>query len=386
MRAAAVDALSAIVAATTRATRSTPSTAWPRTCSLASFERTIAPQAPVRAGGRGPVRAADAGACHAARAGGRRVGRHRRSDRRHARPDVPEAASAGSSLAWRRNRGAGHGDAARTSGWRCRPRSRSSSSTCADQLWAVRGQGVAATRLNRLTGERCRCGLQPSRPPTHRARVSTIVAVLPGVARGAGRHRRRDRGDAARAAGARARRNCSRTSTSRSGGQLYELMSGHDRFVADLRPLFERRPPGGPALVLPSIRPVHRAHRARVRRPRHRRARAAAGGAARRDVRRRVDRLRQRARCATSCSPRSSRRSGAAVCWHERRDPGGSFGFHRTPSWRASGHARAQRRPGSRRVPSPQRSVMMSRGARAPRRDGRHCGLLRGARPAVANP
>jgi hypothetical protein len=34
-----------------------------------------------------------------------------------------------------------------------------------------------------------------------------------------------------------------------SGGQLYELMAGHDRFVADLRPLFERRKAaGGPAL------------------------------------------------------------------------------------------------------------------------------------------
>ena len=33
-----------------------------------------------------------------------------------------------------------------------------------------------------------------------------------------------------------------------SGGQLYELMAGHDRFVADLRPLFERRRPGGAAL------------------------------------------------------------------------------------------------------------------------------------------
>ena len=33
-----------------------------------------------------------------------------------------------------------------------------------------------------------------------------------------------------------------------SGGQLYELMAGHDRFVADLRPLFERRRAGGAAL------------------------------------------------------------------------------------------------------------------------------------------
>ena len=33
-----------------------------------------------------------------------------------------------------------------------------------------------------------------------------------------------------------------------TGGQLYELMAGHDRFIADLRPLFERRRAGGPAL------------------------------------------------------------------------------------------------------------------------------------------
>jgi hypothetical protein len=33
-----------------------------------------------------------------------------------------------------------------------------------------------------------------------------------------------------------------------TGGQLYELMAGHDRFVADLRPLFERRRAGGAAL------------------------------------------------------------------------------------------------------------------------------------------
>jgi len=33
-----------------------------------------------------------------------------------------------------------------------------------------------------------------------------------------------------------------------TGGQLYELMAGHDRFVADLRPLFERQRSGGAAL------------------------------------------------------------------------------------------------------------------------------------------
>jgi hypothetical protein len=33
-----------------------------------------------------------------------------------------------------------------------------------------------------------------------------------------------------------------------TGGQLYELMAGHDRFVADLRAVVERRRSGGAAL------------------------------------------------------------------------------------------------------------------------------------------
>ena len=33
-----------------------------------------------------------------------------------------------------------------------------------------------------------------------------------------------------------------------TGGQLYELFAGHDRFIADLRPLVERKRAGGPAL------------------------------------------------------------------------------------------------------------------------------------------
>jgi hypothetical protein len=33
-----------------------------------------------------------------------------------------------------------------------------------------------------------------------------------------------------------------------TGGQLYELIAGHDRFVADIRPLLERKRAGGAAL------------------------------------------------------------------------------------------------------------------------------------------
>ena len=49
-----------------------------------------------------------------------------------------------------------------------------------------------------------------------------------------------------------------------TGGQLYELMAGHDRFIADIRPLLiavltDAR--SAASAVLPSVRPVHEPHR-----------------------------------------------------------------------------------------------------------------------------
>ena len=116
-----------------------------------------------------------------------------------------------------------------------------------DELWAVRGHGAAAARFNRLTGETAPLELQPSTATTIAHGFSTISRFFPG-----------NRAELAaiddevveallgppqpgKAQAFEDQYIC-------TGGQLYELMAGHDRFIADLRPLFERRRPGGAAL------------------------------------------------------------------------------------------------------------------------------------------
>jgi fructose-1,6-bisphosphatase/inositol monophosphatase family enzyme len=116
-----------------------------------------------------------------------------------------------------------------------------------DELWAVAGQGASATRVNRFTGESRHLDLRPSTAttlahgfamisrffPGHRAELAAIddevVEALMGPPQPGKAQLFEDQYIS-------------------SGGQLYELMAGHDRFVADLRPLFERRRPGGAAL------------------------------------------------------------------------------------------------------------------------------------------
>ncbi len=116
-----------------------------------------------------------------------------------------------------------------------------------DELWAVRGHGASAVRVNRFTGELVPLTLHPSTAttlahgfamiarffPGYRAELAAIddevVAALMGPPQPGKAQLFEDQYIS-------------------SGGQLYELMAGHDRFVADLRPLFERRRPGGAAL------------------------------------------------------------------------------------------------------------------------------------------
>ena len=92
-----------------------------------------------------------------------------------------------------------------TSRSRCRPRSRWSNSTCADQLWAIAGSGAHAERRDRVTGARAPLALRPSTATDDAARLRRRRALLSGRARGAGGDRRRRRGRAARPA-ARGRR------------------------------------------------------------------------------------------------------------------------------------------------------------------------------------
>jgi fructose-1,6-bisphosphatase/inositol monophosphatase family enzyme len=105
-----------------------------------------------------------------------------------------------------------------------------------DQLWALRGGGAHAERFNRLTGERVPIQLRPSAASGIAHGYASVARFFPGardelaaideaIVRGAlGPH---ESGKA----------HCFEDQYASTGGQLYELMAGHDRFIADLRPL-----------------------------------------------------------------------------------------------------------------------------------------------------
>jgi len=105
-----------------------------------------------------------------------------------------------------------------------------------DTIWAICHEGVRGERINRLTNERSPLHLQPSRAPTIEQGYAMITRFFPGV---------RDvlaaideeivQGALGPAPPGKA--NCFEDQYTSSGGQLYELMSGHDRFIADLRSL-----------------------------------------------------------------------------------------------------------------------------------------------------
>lgn len=107
-----------------------------------------------------------------------------------------------------------------------------------DVAWAVRGQGVGAERYNRLTGERSPLRLRPSGSASIAHGYAGLARFFPGVreelaaideeiVRGA-------LGPVQRGKAA-----CFEDQYACTGGQLYELMCGHDRFIADIRPLME---------------------------------------------------------------------------------------------------------------------------------------------------
>ncbi len=116
-----------------------------------------------------------------------------------------------------------------------------------DELYAVRGQGVTAARVNRLTGERRPIRLEPSSARTIAHGFAMIARFFPGArAELAAIDDEMVRDVLGPPAPGKAQ--LFEDQYISSGGQLYELMVGHDRFVADLRPLLERRRAGGPAL------------------------------------------------------------------------------------------------------------------------------------------
>ena len=107
-----------------------------------------------------------------------------------------------------------------------------------DSLWAVRGEGARGERFNRLTGVRRPLSLRPSRSATIRHGFAMVARFFPGA---------RDELaaiDEEIVQGAlgpveAGKAHCFEDQYLSSAGQLYELMMGHDRFIADLRPLIE---------------------------------------------------------------------------------------------------------------------------------------------------
>lgn len=106
-----------------------------------------------------------------------------------------------------------------------------------DQLWAYRGGGVYGIRTNRLTGDSQPLAIHPSAASDLRHGFATFCRFFPG-----GRDVLAAIDDAL----------CDRLVPRQSGkavvfedqyactsGQLYGLATGHDRFVADLRPLVQ---------------------------------------------------------------------------------------------------------------------------------------------------
>lgn len=107
-----------------------------------------------------------------------------------------------------------------------------------DSFWAIRSEGAHGERYNRLTGDRSSLSPRPSKARSIRHGFAAIARFFPGareelaaideeIVRGA-------LGDVEEG-----KAHCFEDQYLSSGGQLYELMCGHDRFIADLRPLME---------------------------------------------------------------------------------------------------------------------------------------------------
>lgn len=107
-----------------------------------------------------------------------------------------------------------------------------------DSIWAVKGEGVTAVRYNRLTQQERPLTVRPSQATTLAHGFGNISRFFPG-----GRALLAKVDDALISAAVgpvqKGKALCFEDQYICSGGQLYELMAGHDRFIADLRPLLD---------------------------------------------------------------------------------------------------------------------------------------------------
>jgi fructose-1,6-bisphosphatase/inositol monophosphatase family enzyme len=107
-----------------------------------------------------------------------------------------------------------------------------------DCMWAARGEGAHAERFNRLTNETTAITLKPSAARTIAHGYAEIARFFPG-AREALAAIDEEIVFGALGPVAPGKAHCFEDQYASSAGQLYELISGHDRFIADLRPLME---------------------------------------------------------------------------------------------------------------------------------------------------
>ena len=107
-----------------------------------------------------------------------------------------------------------------------------------DQVWAVRGHGAVARRYNRLTAESTPLQLRPSQSATIAHGFASISRFFPGVREELSAI---DEEIIFNALGPvqPGKTHCFEDQYICTGGQLYELMAGRDRFVADIRPVME---------------------------------------------------------------------------------------------------------------------------------------------------
>ncbi|HTG92386.1 MAG TPA: inositol monophosphatase family protein [Pyrinomonadaceae bacterium] len=105
-----------------------------------------------------------------------------------------------------------------------------------DSAWAIKGSGVTAERFNRLTGTSEALTLKPSSAKTIAHGYAQISRFFPG-ARDELAGIEEEIVLAALGPVQAGKAHCFEDQYASSAGQLFELMSGHDRFTADLRPL-----------------------------------------------------------------------------------------------------------------------------------------------------
>ena len=107
-----------------------------------------------------------------------------------------------------------------------------------DAAWAVGGQGVEAERYNRLNGQVSGLRLKPSQARTIAHGFAMVARFFPGAREElAALDEEIVRGALGPVQPGKA--HCFEDQYASTGGQLFELMAGHDRFIADLRPLME---------------------------------------------------------------------------------------------------------------------------------------------------